>query len=73
MSNITITVDKALKKRMQEFKDVNWSEVARAAFEEKVKIEKRKEAAQAIKEIRRKSKTKWSGSEEIRKWRDKTR
>ena len=73
MSNITITVDKALKKTMKELKGVNWSEVARAAFEEKIEMERRKKAAQAIKEIRRKSKTKWSGSEEIRKWRDMTR
>ena len=73
MSNITITVDKALKKTMKELKDVNWSKVARAAFEEKIEMERRKKAAQAIKEIRRKSKTKWSGSEEIRKWRDRTR
>ncbi|MBI2125738.1 MAG: hypothetical protein HYU02_00250 [Thaumarchaeota archaeon] len=73
MSNITITVDKALKKTMKELKGVNWSEVARAAFEEKIEMERRKKATQAIKEIRRKSKTKWSGSEEIRKWRDMTR
>lgn len=73
MSNITITVDKALKRTMKELKDVNWSEVARGAFEEKIKMEKRKKAAQAIKKIGRKSKTEWSGSEEIRKWRDKTK
>lgn len=73
MSNITITVERALKKRMSELKEVNWSEVARNAFEERIRAEQRRRAAEVIKEIRRKGKAKWSGGGEIRKWRDKTR
>lgn len=73
MSNITITVDTTLKKRMKELRGVNWSEVARDAFEERVMAEQRVKAAKAIKKIRKASKAKWSGSEEIRKWRDMSR
>jgi len=72
-SSITITVDRELKKRMEELKQVNWSRIARAAFEQKIKEEKRKRIASDIKVIRDKDQTNWSGSEEIRKWRDARR
>ncbi len=72
-TNITITVDNELKRKMEELKQVNWSEVARAAFEEKIKKEKRKQIAQDIKAIREKDRSNWSGSEEVRKWRDARR
>ena len=34
MSNVTIRVPKELKSRMEQCKGINWSEVARKAFEE---------------------------------------
>jgi predicted transcriptional regulator len=69
-TNITITVDKELKKKMEEMKQVNWSKVARKAFEEEIKREKRKQTTREIKAIREKDRSNWSGSEEVRKWRD---
>jgi post-segregation antitoxin (ccd killing protein) len=72
-SNITITVDKELKKRMGELKQVNWSKVARAAFEEEIRKEKRRLVTKQIKTIREKDQSNWSGSEEVRKWRDARR
>ncbi len=72
-TNITITVDKDLKKKMEELRQVNWSKVARMAFEEEVRRERRRRTANDIKAIREKDQTKWSGSEEIRKWRDSRR
>ena len=37
MSNITVAVPEELKHKMEEFKIMNWSEVAREAFVKKVK------------------------------------
>ncbi len=37
MAIITVRVDDDLKKRMEHLKEVNWSEVARRAIEEKVR------------------------------------
>lgn len=36
MSTITLSVPEDLKREMDEFKEINWSEVARAAIREKV-------------------------------------
>jgi hypothetical protein len=72
-TNITITVDKELKKKMEEMKQVNWSKVAREAFEEEIKREKRKQTMREIKAIREKDQSNWCGSEEVRKWRDARR
>jgi hypothetical protein len=58
---------------MKELRAVNWSEVARAAFQERIEAAERAKAADAIRRMRSKDATGWSGSEEIRKWRDKTR
>jgi post-segregation antitoxin (ccd killing protein) len=69
--SITITVDKELKKKMKELGGVNWSKVARLAFEHEITKEKRKRATSDIKAIRESDRTSgWSGSEEVRKWRD---
>lgn len=69
-TNVTITVDKELKKKMEELKQVNWSKVARLAFEEEIRKERRRRTTSDIKGIRENDRTNWSGSEEIRKWRD---
>ena len=37
MPNITISVPEELKKRLEEFPEINWSEVLRALISEKVK------------------------------------
>lgn len=70
MSNITVRLPEDLKERMERCKNVNWSEVAREAFEEAARREEMKCAAQSIKKLRAESKTEWNGAGEIRKWRD---
>ena len=36
MANMTLAIPDELKKQMDEMKEVNWSEVARVAFKEKI-------------------------------------
>ena len=67
--NMTVTVPKELREKMKKIKGINWSEVARRAFEEEIKKLERAEAAKRIDELRTKTKG-WSGEEEIRRWRD---
>lgn len=70
MSNITVRVPEELKGRMEHCRNINWSEVARKAFEEAARREEIQCAAAAIDQLRVESKIKWDGSKEIRKWRD---
>ncbi len=73
MSNITVRVPEELKDRMQRCKNINWSEIARKAFEEAARREEMQCAAAAIDKLRVESKIKWDGTKEIRKWRDAER
>lgn len=74
LANVTVSVPEELKKRMEHMKAVNWSEVARQAFEETVRREKMMRASEAIDRLRVDAgRGKWSGAREIRKWRDKNR
>jgi len=74
MANVTVSVPEDLKKKMENAAGVNWSEVARQAFEEAVRRREMLEAAQDIKRLREETKTPgWSGVREIRKWRDADR
>jgi hypothetical protein len=71
MANVTVAVPEELKKKMEHVPDVNWSEVARKAFEEAVKRREMTEAAEAMDRLRESTKLSgWSGAREIRKWRD---
>ncbi len=77
---VTARVDDELKKTMGKFEDVNWSEVIRSAIENKIAIEeqlhkpinraKMLKAFADMDRLRAKSSGKWSGADEIRKWRD---
>ena len=73
MSNITVRIPEDLKSRMQQCKGINWSEVARKAFEEVARKEEILCAAAAIDKLRMESKVEWNGAKEIRKWRDAER
>lgn len=68
--NITIVLPKELKEKIKKFKNVNWSEVARKAFEEEIKRIEKVEAAKEIDRLREESKERWCGAEVIRRWRD---
>jgi len=70
MSNITVRVPEELKRRMKRCKNVNWSDVARKAFEDAARREEMQFAAEAIKNLRLESKADWDGAKAIRKWRD---
>ena len=70
MSNVTVRVPEELKGRMKRCKSINWSEVARKAFEDAARREEIQCAAESIKKLRTESKTGWDGAKEIRKWRD---
>jgi len=70
VSNITIRVPEELKGRMERCKKVNWSEVARKAFEDAARREEIQCAADSIKKLRNESEKEWDGAGEIRKWRD---
>jgi len=74
MANVTVSVPDDLKKKMENAGSVNWSEVARQAFEEAVRRREMLEAAEDIDRLREETKTPgWSGAREIRKWRDADR
>lgn len=70
MSNITIRVPEELKSRMERIRNINWSEVARRAFEEAAHREEMLRAAESIKKLRMESTAEWDGAKEIRRWRD---
>ena len=70
MGNFTIRIPEELKGRMERCKSVNWSEVARKAFEDAARRQEIQCAADSIKKLRLESEKEWNGAEEIRKWRD---
>ncbi len=74
MPIVTITVPDELKLGMKKLNHINWSSVARKAFEETVSREEMKKVAEGIDQLRSSSKARgWSGAKEIRKWRDETK
>ena len=40
MVSVTLSVSEELRKEMEEFKEINWSEVARAAIKKRLKLMK---------------------------------
>jgi len=70
MTTISIRIDEELKERMKEFKDVNWSQYLREAIIERIREEEMRKACNIMDEIALKTSGKWSGTEEIRRWRD---
>jgi len=75
---ISVRIDKELKKEMDKFSYINWSEVIRRAIEKKIEEEKAKvrekdlvrvrRASEIAKKLRRRIEG-WSSTEEIRRWR----
>ncbi len=81
MSLITLKIRDEIKKKMRKYKHINWSEVARSAIEERIRLEELaeprrmdtallKKAIEGQDRIRAKSSGNWSATEEIRKWRE---
>mgnify|MGYP001125013394 CR=1 FL=1 len=73
MTNVTVSVSEDLRRHMKRYKHVNWSEVARKAFESVIRQEEMRKAAEGIDELRLSAHSKWSGAKEIRKWRHRLR
>jgi len=78
---ITVRIDDRLKEKMKSVRHVNWSEVIRAAIVERISIEESakqrsvdwsliERAIEDQDRLRAKTSGTWSGTEEIRKWRD---
>jgi hypothetical protein len=79
MPIFTVRVDEELKRKMNDLKEVNWSEVTRAAIEEKVRememwrrvdVQRLKLASTETDDLRRKVEG-WSSTSEIRRWRSR--
>ena len=79
MPVITLRVDDQLKRKMEELREINWSEVARKAIEEKVaqaelwqpvNVPLLKEASEDTDSLRRAAKG-WDSVSEIRRWRER--
>ncbi len=72
VANVTVTVPEELKRMMERVHGVNWSEIARRAFEETIRRRRMLEASQTMDQLRESTKIRgWSGVREIRKWRDR--
>lgn len=83
MRVVSVRVDEETKAKMDLYKDVNWSEVIRRAIKARVEVEERLrsridraralKASEDMERLRAKTSGKWSGVEEIRKWREERR
>ena len=85
MAVITVRVDDELKAKMEKYTHVNWSEVVRRALAERVRVEEELTAKRSLNmdlllgavsdqdRLRAKTTGRWSGAEEIRKWREMRR
>jgi hypothetical protein len=79
---ITVRIDDRLKDKMKKIRHVNWSEVIRAAIAERISLEESttkrnsidldllKRAVTDQDRLRERTSGTWSGSEEVRKWRE---
>jgi len=70
MATISIRVDDELKEKMKEFSEVNWSQYLREAIIGRIREEEMRKACSIMDEIAEKTSGKWSGTKEIRRWRD---
>ncbi len=66
---ISIRISATLKKEMEKY-DVNWSEVIRQMIQGRIEIERRKRAAEAVDEVRKRIKPGFDSVKAIREDRD---
>jgi len=77
---ISVKIDEETKSKMASFRDVNWAEVVRSAIKRRIELEEEMRrpinkaravrASQHMLKLKSKTSGKWSGVEEIRKWRE---
>jgi hypothetical protein len=77
MPVVTVRVDEDTKRKMEELREINWSEVTRAAIEEKIREvelwkpidnEVLRKASQTTDALRRRVEG-WDSAAEIKRWR----
>ncbi len=76
---VSVKIDEETKSKMKSFRDVNWAEVIRSAIKRRIEFEEEMRrpinkaramrASQHMLKLKSKTSGKWSGVEEIRKWR----
>ncbi|MBS7288229.1 MAG: hypothetical protein KIH01_05675 [Candidatus Freyarchaeota archaeon] len=73
MAVVSVRVSKEVKKRMEQLKHVNWSEVVRKAIMEVLEEEEGRSLAKAVllnEKVRKKAPEGWDSTEVIRYWRE---
>lgn len=77
MPIITVRIDEDMKRKMEELRHINWSEVIRSAIARRIEEEMRRRIdrrrllwASATTESLRRRAIGWSSVEEIRRWRE---
>ena len=68
---ITVRVDEELKEKIKKYPNVNWPDYIRKSLEQRIKEEEMREASEMMDRIAEKISPSWSGSREIRRWRDR--
>ncbi|MGQ4892902.1 MAG: hypothetical protein ACP6IP_10550 [Candidatus Njordarchaeia archaeon] len=74
MPVVSVKVSDELKKRMEKFKHINWSEILREAIIKTLDAEEGRDLARAVlytEKVRKKAPKGWDSAKEIRYWRDK--
>jgi len=80
---VSVKVDDETKDKMDLYRDINWSEVVRRAIKGRVDLEERLRrridraralrASEDMERLRAKTSGRWSGVEEVRRWREARR
>ena len=67
---VSVRVNEEVKRKMRELPHVNWSDYVRQAIISKIREEEMKEACETMDRLAEKTSGRWSGTEEIRRWRE---
>ena len=67
---VSLRVDDEIKKKMQELPHINWSDYIRQAIMSKIREEEMRKACETMDRLAEKTSGRWSGTEEIRRWRE---
>jgi len=68
---VSVRVDEEVKRKMRELPHVNWSDIVRQSIISKIREEEMKRACGTMDQLAEKTSGRWSGTEEIRRWREK--
>jgi len=71
LSVISVRISEEIKRKMNWFKHVDWAKYIQNTIEKKIREEEMNLACQIMDKVAMKTSGKWSGVNEIRKWREK--